>query len=151
MNIVAACRDCNSNRNQAAPDEWQHKRVVANRLDEAGQDKGFDPAFYSMPNIPLKEQYRFKWHHTFFVELPQWQVEIEAMRLGDLSRAGSAYRTASSIAIVYPLFANEADFNRPTEIYAGHKGIPGAQIMLENPEHEVLLRSVFRNAVVKHE
>jgi hypothetical protein len=148
-NIVAACLDCNSARSGVVPSDWQVSRIAANQFDQAGQDKGFDPIFYATERLGLKEQYRFKWHHNFFVELPQWQVEVEAMKLADFNRIGSRYQTASSTSVTYPLFAGEADFDRPGAIYEARKEIPGAQIMLENPAHETLLRAAFGNAVVK--
>lgn len=149
-NIVAACLDCNSARSGTAPSDWQARRAAANQFDQAGQDKGFDPVFYAAERLDLKEQYRFKWHHNFFVELPQWQVEVEAMKLGDFNRIGSRYQTASSVSLTYPLFAGEADFDRADAIYEARKEIPGAQIMLENPAHEATLWAAFGNAVVKH-
>lgn len=149
-NIVAACLDCNSARNRVASSDWQASRIAANQFDQAGQDKGFDPVFYVTERLGLKEQYRFKWHHNFFVELPQWQVEVEAMKLADFSRIGSRYQTASSVSLIYPLFTGEADFDRPREIYEARRDIPGTQIMLENSAHEAALRATFGDAVVKH-
>ncbi|OAI90692.1 hypothetical protein AYO27_04675 [Rhizobium sp. GHKF11] len=149
-NIVAACLDCNSARNRVASSDWQASRIAANQSDQAGQDKGFDPVFYATERLGLREQYRFKWHHNFFVELPQWQVEVEAMKLGDFNRIGSRYQTASSMSLTYPLFTGEADFDRPDAIYKACNEIPGAQIMLESPAHEAALRAAFGNAVVKH-
>lgn len=150
-NIVAACRDCNSSRKGNDPKTWQSDRVALNYFDQAGQDKDFDPIIYSMPNLPIKEQYRFKWRYNFFVELPRWQVEVEAMKLGDFSRAGSHYQTVDSIGVIYPVFSSDDDFQRPEAIYASRKEIPGTQILLESVDHAGRLKAIFGNAVVKHE
>lgn len=150
-NIVAACLDCNSARSGLSPSNWQANRIAANRFDQAGQDKGFDPIFYVTERLGLKEQYRFKWHHNLFVELPQWQVEVEAMKLGGYNRIGSRYRTERSVSLTYPLFAGEADFHRPEDIYEARKEILGAQVMLESPAHEAALRVAFGDAIVKRE
>lgn len=149
-NIVAACLDCNITRNDASLSDWQVNRTAANQFEQAGHDKGFDAIFYALPKLDLKEQYRFKWRHNFFVELPQWQAEVEAMKLGDFKRIGSRYRTASSVAVIYPLFEGKEDFGRPKQVYAARREILGTQVMLENPAHETILRSVFGSAVVKH-
>lgn len=146
-NIVAACLDCNSARNGAASADWQVDRAAANQFEDASQDKGFDAAIYEIPG--LTQQYRFKWHYNFFVEKPRWEVEVAAMKLGDFSTVGNRYQTADSISLIYPAFMDEDDFARPGEIFAQHRVIPGAQIMLENPAHEAVLRAVFANAVVK--
>lgn len=146
-NIAAACVECNSERNNAASSDWQATRIAANLYDQAGQDKGFDPALYEMPD--LTRQYRFKWHHNFFVEMPRWQVEVEAMKLGDFSKIGNRYQTADSVALTYPTFAGESDFARPDQVFAQRDAIAGAQIMLENPAHEAILRAALVNAIVK--
>ncbi len=150
-NIVAACRDCNSSREGNNPKAWQSNRAALNQFEQAGHDKGFDAVFYSMPNLAIKKQYRFKWRYNFFVELPRWQVEVEAMKLGDFSKAGSHYRTADSIALTYPVFSSDDDFHRPEAIYASRKEIPGTHILLESVEHAGRLKAIFGNAVVKHE
>lgn len=148
-NIVAACLDCNSSRNEMEPLAWQMRRIALNQFDQAGHEKGFDPIFYSTPELELTEQYRFKWRHNFFVELPRMEVEIEVVKLGDFNRRGARFQTASSLAVVYPLFGDDDDFARPDEIYRGRTEIPGTQIMLESADHETALKAVFGAKVVK--
>lgn len=134
-NIVAACLDCNSGRGDMAPSAWRTHRIGLNQFDQAGHDKGFDPIFYATPELKLTEQYRFKWQHNFFVELPRLDVEIEVVKLEDFNRRGSRFQTASSLAVVYPLFRNDDDFARPDEIYRGREEIDGTQVMLESADH----------------
>jgi len=147
-NILAACSECNSGRGELNTDDHALEQQERSNFDQAGHDRDFDPVFYQMPNLPITERYHYKWHHNFFVEVPRWRAEVEAMRLGDFNKVGWRYQTADSIAVVFPRFTSNRSSDTPETIYKHRQIIDGAQLLLENARHARALKKVFKNEVV---
>lgn len=141
-NIVAACEFCNSRRRaHVDPDEFN--QIVAHSL-------GFQEAGHAlMPKDMQWVQTAFdiRWQVMLFLNIQPIQVDLFCQTLPYTRIRKNHFNVSRSDTMLFPEFDGKMNEEALTHAYENHQIQKGSRLLLENPEHEPIVREHFRQVV----
>lgn len=139
-NIVAACMHCNSTRMSMPIEEFRLKVRQSFFHMEAGHDRSVVDGEWR-DNVA----YDFRWKVTLFIESHPIWIEIFCQKALPYTKFfKNHWHLQHNNAIIFPAFDPDVD---PARSYSSRKTIEGARLMLENLEHEPIIRAEYAGRI----
>ncbi|EXL04293.1 restriction endonuclease [Brucella anthropi] len=137
-NIVAACEFCNSRRrSHTDPDEFN--QIVAQSL-------GFQEAGHAlMPKDMqwVQTAYDIRWKVMLFLNVRVIDVDLFCQTLPYTRIRKNHYNASRSDTMLFPAFDGDMHEDALTHVYQNHVVEQGTRLLLENLEHEQIVRDHF--------